>query len=347
MNNANPAVLLITPFHKSQRGNTLTTRRIRDGLIAHGIKAELLSLENEGFSEQLHEHLANGYFDIIHAFNGLYLARLLTSHPQLLDHPLIVTLTGTDLNQADSEERQALQAVFAVVRQVVVFHEEFKARLIRCSPAMEDKIVLIPQGIHLPPSPPRQRQDFGIPDECTVFLLPTGLRPVKNVELALDGLEMLAGKDDRVRLLIMGPVIDAVYGKRIIQRIEALPWAKYIGEIPHQQISGIYALGDVVINCSHAEGQPQATLEAMSLGLPAIMSAVPGNRGIMEDGREGFYFSGSRELCQAALTLHADPALRQVMGQAAAELVRQRFDYCREIEQHIDLYQAARRALKY
>lgn len=338
MNEIRPTVLLITPFSKSQRGNTLTTRRICNGLAQKGITVELLSLESSNYREHLDQLLASARFNIIHAFNGIYLAQLLSSHPDLCHYPLIVSITGTDINQEWVEKPDSLLPAFTTVRQVVVFHENFQNRLLAKHPNLADKIVVIPQGIFLPPAPARQRQDFAIPADSTVFLLPTGLRPVKNVALALDSLEMLARRDERIRLLIIGPVIDEVYGHEILRRLKTLPWVIYLGEVPHAEISGLYKLGDVVINCSYAEGQPQAALEAMSLGIPVILSDVPGNQGIIEHGREGFYISDRSDFFLAAHTLLNQPALRQQMGQAAAELVKTRFDTDREIARHIDLY---------
>lgn len=341
MNSINPSVLLITPFHKSQRGNTLTTRRICTGLTRQGLTAELLSLEDTDYQVKLHQHLGSGRFNMVHAFNGLYLAKIMSSHPQLLDYPLIATLTGTDINLPENQEYAALEPVFTAAQYIVVFHEDFKNRLLSHRPSLEEKVAVIPQGICLPSAPARKPQDFGIPVDSTVFLLPTGLRPVKNLGLALDGLEPLASEDSRVRLLIMGPVIDKTYGLHILQRIKALPWVVYIGEVSHTEISGVFTLGDVVMNCSEAEGQPQAALEAMSLGVPAILSDVPGNRSIIKNGREGFYIKTSRDLYQAARILLNRPALRQEMGQAAAELVKARFDYTCEIRQHIEIYKKA------
>lgn len=72
-------------------------------------------------------------------------------------------------------------------------------------------------------------------------------------------------------------------------QIQYSPRTAYLGEIDHRAISGLYAAADLVLNTSLAEGQPQAALEGMSLGLPAIMTAVTGNLGIMTGGREGFY----------------------------------------------------------
>jgi glycosyltransferase involved in cell wall biosynthesis len=341
MNSISPAVLLITPFHIHQRGNTLTTRRICTGLNRQGLTAELLSMEDPHYREKLHQHLGSGKFDIIHAFNGLYLAGLLAIQPQVLNYPLIVTLTGTDINQPEMEEDGALEPVLAAARYIIVFHDDFKKLLLGRNPCLEEKLAVIPQGIRLPAAPVRKPQDFGIPAGSTLFMLPIGLRPVKNVDLALDGLEALAREDSRVRLLIIGPVIDKTYGEQVLRRIRNLPWVIYTGEVPHTEISGIYRLGHVVINCSDAEGQPQAALEAMSLGVPVILRDVPGNRGIIRNGQEGFYIQTPEDLYRAARILHTRPALRQEMGQAAAELVAAKFDSAVEIKRHIELYKKA------
>lgn len=337
MHEISPKVLIITPFSQSQRGNTLTTRRICAGLTRNGISAELFSLESGNYRVHLEQVLATERFNIIHVFNGTYLAQLLSSHPQLCHYPLIVTLTGTDINQDLDDNPSALKPVFTAASRIIVFHQDFKNKLLAMHQE-QDKIAVIPQGVFLPPAAARSRSAYHIPADSLVFLLPTGLRPVKNVALALDSLELLARQDAHLHLLIIGPVIDEAYGNEIFKRIKTLPWAIYLGEIPHAEISGVYRLGDAVINCSYAEGQPQAVLEAMSLGIPAILSDVPGNRGIIEHGREGFYVSDQADFFQAARTLLQEPARRRQMGQAAAELVQTRFDASQEIARHIDLY---------
>src|SRR5690606_9252976 len=93
------------------------------------------------------------------------------------------------------------------------------------------------------------------------------------------------------------------------------------------------------LNTSLAEGQPQAALEGMSLGLPAIMTAVTGNLGIMTGGREGFYVRDPRELAQAMLRLAENQELRREMGAAAARLVRENYSVTAKWEQYHLLYQ--------
>ena len=127
-------------------------------------------------------------------------------------------------------------------------------------------------------------------------------------------------------------------GKAFSRRVERLPWVTYLGEVPHAEMEGVLRVGDAIINCSLSEGQPQAALEAMSLGMPAVLTDVPGNSNIISNGREGFYVGDRRELTSAARVLVNDPAGRRQMGAAAAELVRSRFSPAAEIDRHIEIY---------
>ena len=158
---------------------------------------------------------------------------------------MIVTLTGTDINLAGIRLWQSPAGV-KHGKNIVVFHEHFKTRLIGHDPAFK-RIAVIPQGVCLPCT---CRKNGGFRNSAWQygFLLPTGLRPVKT------GFGLAAWRDwpmnSRVYLLIMGPVIDRTYAQGILQRIQHLG---YYLEKSHTEISGILAAGDVVINYSESE----------------------------------------------------------------------------------------------
>ena len=206
------------------------------------------------------------------------------------------------------------------------------------SPNLAEKLVTIPQGIYLEGNQPYTRSEFGLRGDEVVFLLPSGLRPVKNLELAINALEKVHQEFPAVRLVIIGAVIDPAYAAQIRNRIQPLPWVIYLGEIPHQAMPGILAMGDIVLNTSDSEGQPQGALEAMSLGKPALMTAVPGNLNLITDGVEGFYVRNEAELIRAARFLVQDRALRRTMGEAAQKLVQTRFAVENEWAAYAELY---------
>ena len=83
---------------------------------------------------------------------------------------------------------------------------------------------------------------------------------------------------------------------------------------------------DVYFHPSHWENTSNAILEAMSCGLPVVARALPGNREILREGRDGILFD-HRDAAEAALArLAGEPELGERMGSAGAAQVRDRYD---------------------
>jgi len=335
-----PPVLLVTPYKKQLRGNTVTSQRLQMGLSQMGYAIDMLSLdEAEGWSEA-EARLARGHYGILHVLHGASLEGVLQRLPKAAGLPLVITSTGTDINvDLSGPKRSQIEKAFQQADRVVVFSPAFLSLLAGAIPDITAKLRVIPQGVLLPEGPAWSRSAMGWEEDDIIAVLPSGIRPVKRIEWALEAMETAAVYAPKLRLVIAGPVIYSGYAEGIMGQIQYSPRTAYLGEIDHRAISGLYAAADLVLNTSLAEGQPQAALEGMSLGLPAIMTAVTGNLGIMTGGREGFYVRDPRELAQAMLRLAENQELRREMGAAAARLVRENYSVTAEWEQYHLLYQ--------
>ncbi len=336
----NVKILMITPYAKVQRGNSLTAARIKTGLIDRGFEIDLLSLEEDGWQEQLQLALRQSEYSLVHGFHALHFGQVLQSEPAIRELPIILTTTGTDIyyDLWGSQKSVVVEAMQAA-QKIVLFNEDFRHGRLAVFPEFQNKIMAIPQGVYLEKGLVKTRQELGYLSDEFIFMLPSGLRPVKNIELAIDALSLLHQKYSVIRLLIIGAVIDEQYSTSIINRIRNLSWVTYLGEITHDQMASTLALGDVVLNTSHSEGQPQAVLEAMSLGKPCILTAVPGNLNLIQEGREGFYVKNREDLFLAAQTMVNSPALREEMGLSARQLIETRFTLAQELDAYSRLYQ--------
>lgn len=333
-------IILILPHHRSQRGNTLTGRRLLHGLRQRGFNMEALSLEEPHWSHLLAHLLEAEDIGLLHILHVGQATRVLDTCPQARQFPLLVTATGTDINlQLPAAGGEELRATMRRATRVVVFSAGFLEILAKYAPETLPRTVVIPQGVFLPPAPPLTREELGLPESAIVFLLPSGLRPVKNPDLAVKGLARLQYSHPQVRLLVMGAPLDPNYARGFIERIGGRSWIRYLGEVDHSRMAAVFACGDVVLNTSRAEGQPQAALEGMSMGLPAILSAVPGNLGVIEAGREGYYFRNEAELLAAAQNLAASSSLRLEMGRQARLLVEQKYSLPAELDAYQQLYE--------
>ena len=100
---------------------------------------------------------------------------------------------------------------------------------------------------------------------------------------------------------------------------------------------------DIYVLSSLSEGMNLTLLEAMSVGLPIVATAVGGNGEIIDDGKTGFLVPLSDELAMSARLdqLIFDPALRLQFGQAARATAKGKFDEQIMIEAYLSLYRQA------
>src|SRR5437867_4482186 len=168
---------------------------------------------------------------------------------------------------------------------------------------------------------------------------PAGIRMVKRPRFPLQPLERVVARRPSVRLLYVGPVLDADERDALHRALEGRPWARWIGPVPHAQMGSLLALGDVVLNCSISEGgMANSVLEALALGRAVLASDIEGNRSLIDDGVTGFLFRDEAEFERRAELLASDPALRARLGAAGRDLVERRYPATREIDGYLDVY---------
>jgi glycosyltransferase involved in cell wall biosynthesis len=324
-------VVLVTPNYEQPRGNTVTVERISGGLNRQGIATEIVSVtEEDHFPELPHG-------DIVHGFNAYQFNRYWTRKGSL-SFPYLITLTGTDLNHSlfDEQTRDAVIQSLDNARAVHVFNKEARDLLWRQLPRLEDKTFLIPQGIYdFPPGQSRVVKE----EDSFLFVLPAGIRYVKNVPAAISMLASLYEHDPRIRLWIVGPVIEQEEGDKVRELIEANAlWIRYLGQMPHREMGEIYRYADVVLNTSLSEGQSSAILEAMATGVPVLGSDISGNRDIVSHGSVGFLYRDEYEFAHYVRVLMDDKELRNRMGAMGKQYVDEHHSFQKEVQALINIY---------
>ncbi len=130
-------------------------------------------------------------------------------------------------------------------------------------------------------------------------------------------------EEDAIRRMISG---DSVFGGRF-----SMPGFR-------KDAAEIMAGCDVVVNSSiEPEPLSNTALEALALGIPAVVSDVGGNPEIVEHGTNGYVFARGdpRSLAAAILALGADEALRRRLGEAGRRRAERLFDarrYARDLQ---------------
>jgi len=86
-----------------------------------------------------------------------------------------------------------------------------------------------------------------------------------------------------------------------------------------------------------------ALLEAMASGLPAVVTAIPGNTALIQDGVNGLVVpvGDAGALAQAMVTMYRSARLREELGRAARERVATEYEIGRIAEQLEQTYRKA------
>ena len=173
------------------------------------------------------------------------------------------------------------------------------------------------------------------------------LWPQKRVKEALWAADQLKFAQLDFYLLVVGDGPERESLLRYRDALRATDRVRFLGE--RSDVARLMPNFDVLWNCSAYEGQSNAILEAQSVGVPAIVSDVPGNRDLVVPGETGVLipeFDGDRIRRRTALTRETFRLLqdenaekRRALAAAARARVEREFSLDALIARHVELYE--------
>ena len=328
---------MIAPnYYPAENGNAVTVRRIERQLGALGCEVRVFPVDKLSGAELL-EGLKRFAPQLLHAFHGYHGGRMAHALAPPLGIPYLVTLTGTDVYQALSDQRSLeIHGALRGASRLVAFHACVKRRLGEHLPSLEERTVVIPQGVELP-----AEAAVGAAGGSFTFLLPAGIRPVKNVLFPVQPLAALHAVYPQLRLLLVGPVLDAAYAAQVMDALEGHDFARYLGGVGHNAMGELYRAADVVLNSSLIEGgMANSVLEALAHGKPLLVTDIEGNRSIVKECVTGLLYRDAGEFRVKAEQLMNDAELRERLGRNGRALVRDKYPPEKEGRAYLELYRS-------
>jgi len=240
--------------------------------------------------------------------------------------PYVLILGGTDVNElaGDPDCLETMTRALKGAASVVVFNEDFRNRCLTTWPDVEDKIRHIPQGVRTFPSEFSLRKYLALPADSLIFLLPSGLRPVKDPLFLAGQFSRWHRKDPRITLVIAGLAYEPGYQELALRRIGAADGLHYAGALAQPDLHAAMREATAVLNTSLSECSPNAVLEAMNLRRPVMVRDIPGNTCLVEHERTGLVFSSPAEFEALARRLTGDPAYGFWLAARGREFVERR-----------------------
>jgi len=216
-------------------------------------------------------------------------------------------------------------------RIVVSNSEAGRKMLMRRVGLAPGKVIVIPNGVPLAAVIPKDkaREILGFSGEAFLIGSVGNLRPPKGYQYLLPAFREVALKYPESRLLIAGEGPLRRTLERFSRRLGISRKVFFLGF--QKDLSVFYSGLDLFAMPSLWEGMPVALLEALSYGLPVIVTAVSGIPEVVSDGVEGFLSAPAnpQQIAAGIMELLSNPQKRLEMGNRGR--ARAENEYSREI----------------
>ena len=194
--------------------------------------------------------------------------------------------------------------------------------------ALEEKVRVV--GIAAQPLNQSKIWSVRNHDDSIRLLCVAHIRPLKGQEILIKALHSL--QNNRVKLSMVGGIKDKNYELKIKSLVEELGLVKqvqFVGRLEGDDLSKAYQEADIFILPSLYEAYGIVVQEAMSFGLPVVVSDVGGIPEQVSDGVEGFIVppNDPDALVNVLNLLVADPKLRIKMGKRGRERAAKLFTW--------------------
>jgi len=168
------------------------------------------------------------------------------------------------------------------------------------------------------------RAELGIAPETTVVLFCGGYTERKGIYEIADALEAIDHED--VHLVFAGHYGDL--RPHLLRALQASPHRSYevLWKVPPLALRRLFAIADILIVPSHAEGRPNTVYEAMASETAVVGSAVSGIPEQVVDGETGLLIppGDPAALATALNRLLANADTREAMAEAGVRRLRQK-----------------------
>lgn len=158
----------------------------------------------------------------------------------------------------------------------------------------------------------QMRRELGLPDEAIVLVSAGALNKNKNYGPVISAMAILKNED--LYYLICG---DGELKQALQKQIQKKGLEGHIMLLGYRTDAiDIMGCADIFVMPSLREGIPRATLEAMALGLPCVVSDSRGNRDLIRHGENGYICAArsAEQYADAISALADDAELRRAMG---------------------------------
>lgn len=253
-------------------------------------------------------------------------------YAHFVNERVVMAITGK--SEIFNKKTNWRNKLFSTCDHYIALSREIKQGFIEQGGIEDDKVTVLGQGIdtnRFPMLTDREkkvlRKYYKIDEEALVLVFCARLVPDKGIHIFAKIWPDIHKKyPQAVFLVVGGGRKDMV---ELLQRVsnETQGTLKVIGEV--ESPTPYYQIADVNVFPSKHEGLPTSLMEAMSCGVPAVVSQIGGCEDLITDGQTGYLVDkeDSDAFLKKVLYLFEHEDKRKCMGKNAAIFAKEHCDY--------------------
>ena len=230
---------------------------------------------------------------IIHVQRADFLLPFLIFHRK---NPKVVTIHGQDTKAMFIRKGIVIGYIFKILEifalkranKVIVVDKRTEQLYLEQYPWLKDKILTIPIGIDLAKFRPIDKQEirkkYGFNKNDKIILFVGRLEMEKRVDLLIKTFKIVKEQIMDAKLLIVGEGRKRKELETLTKELKLEKDVIFTGTIEHDKIPEIMNCADVFILCSLFESGPIVAMEAISCGIPIVMTDVGRAREFIKNG---------------------------------------------------------------
>jgi glycosyltransferase involved in cell wall biosynthesis len=291
----------------------------------------------------------SGYDVVYFLMQGLHLAAGLPV-ARILGKPMVMKVAGSNVIPEMRRSRAGRVELDWLQRwgvPVMILNEGMREEALSDG-FLNERLVWMPNPVDTdefrPPRPGEAeawREAHGIPRGARVTVYVGRLSHEKGLRGLMGGFAMASREEPEALLILVG---DGPLKPELETQIRDLQIdparVRFTGRVPAAEIPLWLRAAEVFALTSPSEGFACALLEAMSAGLPSVVSSIPANLQLVDEAIHGFTvpFDDRQAIADALLRLLRDPALRRSMGGRARLRVIGNYSTDKVIERYEALF---------
>jgi len=183
------------------------------------------------------------------------------------------------------------------------------------------------------------RKTYGIPLDSVALISVGRNAPIKGFEFGLDAVAKLLKAGFKISYILVGRNMSSITKGILNLGIEDYIIAP--GQLNNDEVAKLYQASDIYISTSFIESFGVTTLEAMSSGLPCVVTNVAGSRELISPEYGLIVEPGNaKKLAEAITCLIQDPGGRKRMG-AKARIEARKYDWPNIARMYVEVYKEA------